>query len=224
MYAGVIIPFGIAYLLNIVVFIIVATVVLRRKENVTHRRKKLRKAFSVILLAVMFGIGWVFGILGLDDNSAISTIFQFLFIAIVGFQGFCIFLLYPCRNKDARDLWKKLFHHCTCCSISRCHNEQKRASIRNSHDQPRKGSSSPPSRFLMTLDNPQPSTNDVSAYVDAEILPPSRDDQHTEYKQILQASALDPMKEEPTTNNILLHPQIQQETILASSRESRATV
>ena len=178
----------------------------------------MRKAFSVVLLAVMFGIGWVFGILGLDDNSAISTIFQFLFIAIVGFQGFCIFLLYPCRNKDARDLWKKLFHRC---SVSCCHDEQKRASIRHFHDQPRKGSSFPP---LTILDNPQPSVNDISANVDAELLPPSRDDQHTEYKQTLQASALDPIKEEPTTNNNLLHPQIQQETILASSRESRATV
>lgn len=64
----------------------------------------------------MFGVGWIFGILGMDfgQGQALSLLFQFLFIIIVGFQGLFICLLYPCRSKDARVEWKKWFYYMTC--------------------------------------------------------------------------------------------------------------
>ena len=129
LYFGVITPFAIIYTLNVAVFLIIVSVVLRRKDknpNISNTRKNVRKAFIVFILALMFGIGWAFGILGSEGRNALSIVFQFLFIIIVGFQGLLIFLLYPCRSKDARDLWKKWFN---------CANEQSKSSTQKSHDQ-----------------------------------------------------------------------------------------
>ena len=36
------------------------------------------------------------------------------FIAVAGFQGFMLFLLFPCRSKHAREVWKKWFYYATC--------------------------------------------------------------------------------------------------------------
>ena len=214
MYGGVIAPFGIIYMLNMVVFVIVVTIVLRRKERsvkVSNQRKKMRKVFSVVILAVMFGIGWAFGILGLEDKNVLSIIFQFLFIIIVGFQGFFVFLLYPCRTKDARDLWKKWFYYATCCMC--CHDEHSKSSIQRSHNLHSQKSSSTPLKSLTftkpsSLDNPPPSMNDSTAFENPGFLPPSPDVQPGS-RPTLRATALDSIKEEPmtTTNQSLLHSQ-----------------
>ena len=135
LYFGVITPFTIIYTLNVIVFLIVVSIVLRRKdrsENKSNPRKKMRKAFIVFVLALMFGIGWAFGILGSEDRNALSIVFQFLFIIIVGCQGLLIFLLHPCRSKDALNLWKKWFCGVTCMH----HDEARKSSIQISRDQP----------------------------------------------------------------------------------------
>ena len=134
LYFGVIAPFAIIYAFNVVVFLIIVSVVLRRKDrnpNISNTKKNMRKAFIVFILALMFGIGWAFGILGSEGRNALSIVFQFLFIIIVGGQGLLIFLLYPCRSKDARDLWKKRFNCAICC----VHNEQSKSSTQKSHCQ-----------------------------------------------------------------------------------------
>lgn len=113
LYFGVITPFAIIYTFNMVVFLIIVNIILSRKDrngNKSNKRKKMKKGFIVFILALMFGIGWAFGILGSEDRNALSIAFQFLFIVIVGCQGLLIFLLYPCRSKAARNLWKKWLH------------------------------------------------------------------------------------------------------------------
>lgn len=65
----------------------------------------------------MFIVGWVFGVLGsrsVVSEPTLSRVFQFLFIAIVGFHGLLIFLLQPIRSKDARNVWIKWFYYLTC--------------------------------------------------------------------------------------------------------------
>ena len=126
----------IIYTLNVVVFLIIVSIVLRRKDrnkNKSNPRKKMRKAFIVFVLALMFGIGWAFGILGSEDRNALSIVFQFLFIILVGCQGLLIFLLHPCRSKDALNLWKKWFC-CAPCHVH-LHDEQSKSSIQKSHGQ-----------------------------------------------------------------------------------------
>ena len=118
-----------------VAFLIIVSIVLRRKdrnENKSNSRKKMRKAFIVFVLALMFGIGWAFGILGSEDRNALSIVFQFLFIILVGCQGLLIFLLHPCRSKDARNLWKKWFYCGPCLML---HDEQSKSSIQKCRDQ-----------------------------------------------------------------------------------------
>ena len=134
LYFGVITPFAIIYTLNVVVFLIIVSIALHRKDrnqNISNTRKNVRKAFIVFILALMFGIGWAFGILGSEGRNALSIVFQFLFIIIVGCQGLLIFLLYPCRSKDACNLWKKWFN----CAICYLHDEQSKSSTQKFHRQ-----------------------------------------------------------------------------------------
>jgi hypothetical protein len=84
--------------------------------------KPYKKAVIAFVLAVMFGIGWIFGVLGSDlGQGPLSQVFQFVFIFIVGFQGLLIFLLHPCRSKDVRSEWKKWFYYATCRSKVHLH-------------------------------------------------------------------------------------------------------
>ena len=78
--------------------------------------------------------GHLFGkhLLGSEDRNALSIVFQFVFIIIVGCQGLLIFLLHPCRSKDALNLWKKWFCGVTCMH----HDEARKSSIQISRDQP----------------------------------------------------------------------------------------
>lgn len=80
--------------------------------------KRVIKTMTLtFLLAIMFVVGWVFGVLGsraVGFGPVLSRVFQFLFIAIVGFHGLFIFLVQPVRSKDARNVWIKWFYYLTC--------------------------------------------------------------------------------------------------------------
>ena len=148
LYFGVITPFTIIYTLNVIVFLIIVSIVLRRKDRNENKSNPRKKAFIVFVLALMFGIGWAFDILGSEDSDALSIVFQFLFIIIVGLQGLFIFLLHPCRSKDALNLWKKRFCGVNCMH----HDEARKSSIQISHDQP-----TPPTFALVSFKVDPPS-------------------------------------------------------------------
>ena len=64
-------------------------------------------AFS---LAVLFGLGWGFGLAASGTASKEATfVFQLLFTIFVGCQGVLIFILHGIRKEEARNEWKKWF-------------------------------------------------------------------------------------------------------------------
>ena len=99
-------------------FVIILVSVLRhgtKKDGKESKMKRLmKKAIITLVLAIMFGIGWIFGILSSIPVAAFSIPARVLFVIIVAFQGLLIFLLHPCRTKDAHEEWKKWFHILTC--------------------------------------------------------------------------------------------------------------
>ena len=103
-----------------IMFVIILVSVLRhRNRNAEASKcKKAAKNISVsLVLATMFGVGWIFGVLGspaLSFGDVVGGVFQYTFIAVAGFQGFMFFLLFPCRSKHAREVWKKWFYYATC--------------------------------------------------------------------------------------------------------------
>lgn len=116
---GILAPFGITYIFNLVVFVIVVVTVQRHRNRIHGKMFKPKNFMKTIVvtfvLAVMFGVGWIFGVLGSAGlGPVISKACQFTFIAVVGFQGCLIFLLQPCRSTDARDEWKSWLDNLTC--------------------------------------------------------------------------------------------------------------
>ena len=185
------------------------TIVIRRKDRRESRSKmgkKLRKAFIVFVLAIMFGIGWAFGILGSENRNAVSVIFQILFVVIVGFQGLFIFLLYPCRTKDARDQWKRLFYSVTCCRHGR--DEQSKSSVPQVHNSPNKHNSSTSLKTLTftkssSIDYSHPSSNDSTGFMNVAFSPSpivqNVNVKELKVKSTMQASVFAAIEEEPTT-------------------------
>lgn len=130
-----------------------------------NQRKKANKVYVAFALALMFGIGWIFGILGSEDRNILSIIFQFLFIIFVGFQGFFIFLLHPCRSKEAHDLWKKWFYCVTC--RKHIYDEMVKASIKKMQELPSQNHSSAvlsnsTSTTTSSVGYAHPSTSDIA--------------------------------------------------------------
>ena len=116
---GIITPFGVIYIFNIIMFVIILVSVLHhgniKGEKEGKFKRILRRALITFVLAIMFGVGWVFGVLGSSGlPPAISRSCQFTFIFVITFQGLLIFLLHPCRSKDAREEWRRWFYYATC--------------------------------------------------------------------------------------------------------------
>lgn len=123
------------------IIIIVSLLFRKNKQEKTSRLKKIaKKTFIAFVLSLMFGLGWIFGILGAEEKHAISICFQFLFIVIVGFQGLFIFLFYSFRSKVAQDEWKKWYYYITC--RPKLYEERAKISIQRSPNRPSKQSSS----------------------------------------------------------------------------------
>ena len=82
------------------------------KNTLAFIRKNAIIAFT---LAILFGLGWGFGLVasGTPSEEATFTL-QLLFTIFVGCQGILIFVLHGIRKAEARDEWKKW------CSIVTC--------------------------------------------------------------------------------------------------------
>ena len=86
-----------------------------RNMNISHKEAdgKLslqsvkKNAVVAMSLAVVFGLGWAFGLAATIPVDELSFAFQALFCFAVGSQGLLIFLLHGVRNKDFRDFWIK---------------------------------------------------------------------------------------------------------------------
>lgn len=99
-------------------FSIVLVTVHRHRSRLDGGQSKPKRVVKTVVvtfvLVIMFGVGWIFGILGTTGfvHPGFSRTFQFAFIVVVGLQGFFFFLLQPCRSRDARNEWKKWLSCC----------------------------------------------------------------------------------------------------------------
>lgn len=110
---GFILPFAALYVFDWIMFIIIlASVIKQRRASVKVRQdssfKTHRENLTISLsLAIVFGLGWGFGLLSTSHSAEDVTItFQVLFSIFVGAQGILLFLLHGVRNPDARKTWK----------------------------------------------------------------------------------------------------------------------
>ena len=90
----------------------------RRPSSITEKstlafvRKNAMIAFS---LALLFGLGWGFGLAASGSPSEEATFtLQLLFTIFVGCQGILIFVLHGVRKAEARNKWKKWLYTVTC--------------------------------------------------------------------------------------------------------------
>ena len=112
-YFGLIVPFGLIYIFNFAVFIIIISSMIRRtnlQKNIANgdKHKKLKENFWITVgLTILFGVSWVFGMLataGLPDYIRIP--FDIVFTVLASLQGVFVFLFYCVRSPECRQLWK----------------------------------------------------------------------------------------------------------------------
>ena len=125
LYFGVIAPFALIFIFNLILFIIIMVSLTRRlyqrnkiKSDLAESKnlKELRQLIIIATsLSVLFGLGWVFGLVPQIQQQLISTISQYIFSILVGFQGVLIFILHGVRSAEARKQWKRWFYNLFCC-------------------------------------------------------------------------------------------------------------
>jgi hypothetical protein len=112
---GFIVPFLILYIFDWIMFAIIITSILKKRraanklESQSNFKLYRENLIIALSLAVVFGLGWGFGLLATSYPVEELTItFQVLFSIFVGAQGALLFLLHGVRNSDARGVWKRL--------------------------------------------------------------------------------------------------------------------
>ena len=107
--AVVLAPIGVVMVFNIVMAIIAFRVVIKqnRKKYFQGSEKHLKRMavktlITVVWLVVLFGLGWIFGLLTIRQVSVVS---KYIFVIINGFQGLYFFFFICLLQKEARDFW-----------------------------------------------------------------------------------------------------------------------
>ena len=122
-------PFGVIYILNWILFIIIFVSLCRKKnaksftsgDKKGEMRKKLKQQFIIALtLSLLFGLGWGVGFAATTSISvlAVSATLQAIFIFLTGFQGVLIFVMQCVRSEDARKEWQRWGRAVTCNKIT----------------------------------------------------------------------------------------------------------
>lgn len=113
---GFLLPFLLLYIFDWIMFLVIFKSIKTHKEFINSQKensrfKNLRDKFiGALSLAVMFGLGWGFGLLATSyPVEEITITIQVLFSIFVGIQGVLLFLIHGIRNPDARRVWKRLF-------------------------------------------------------------------------------------------------------------------
>ncbi|XP_059543979.1 adhesion G-protein coupled receptor G7 isoform X2 [Myotis daubentonii] len=111
LYWSFILPMTIILTSNVALFIfIMVKVVWKNNQNLTSTKKvsSLKKVFSTLSIAVIFGITWILGFFTLLSNENISKISSYLFCIFNTTQGLQIFVLYTVRTKIFQNEASKL--------------------------------------------------------------------------------------------------------------------
>ena len=116
-YFGLILPFGVIYIFNIALFVIILGNFIRRpnvqkEAQKVGQLKRLKENFWVSVgLFVLFGVSWVFGMLataGLPNYIRIG--FDVIFTILASLQGLFVFLFYCLKSPECRRLWMDWLH------------------------------------------------------------------------------------------------------------------
>ena len=118
-YVGILVPFVLIYIFNLVVFSVIITSLLKQvyhkkkampdKElNTKHEYRKI--AVIAFCLAIMFGLAWIFALLVPIPVEAISIASQYLFGIFIAIQGVLYFILHGIRAPEARKFWLRLIY------------------------------------------------------------------------------------------------------------------
>lgn len=120
-------PFGIIYLLNWVIFITIFVKLLLKKtvkkslDKKKEAKTKLRQQFIIALtLSLLFGLGWGFGF-AITTSIGVDWIvitLQAFFIILTSFQGLLIFVMQCARSEDARKEWQRWVRAVTCNKVT----------------------------------------------------------------------------------------------------------
>lgn len=81
-----------------------------RKKFIQGGEKHLKKLvfksiISITWLIVLFGLGWMFGLLTIREAS---PVFKYLFVLFSAFHGVYFFLFICILQKEARDFWTRI--------------------------------------------------------------------------------------------------------------------
>ncbi len=80
----------------------------------SSRSVVLRHLLIAVVLSLLFGLGWAFGLIG--TSSLPEEVFipaQYIFSIFVGLQGVFIFIFHGIRSPDAREEWRRWWYTVT---------------------------------------------------------------------------------------------------------------
>ena len=111
---GLILPLGVIYIFNWVIFTIIMMKLLRRnkvtKVDMLNTRVLKQNFIVAVGLSLLFGLGWGFGLTATSSNTKeVTFAFQVIFSLFVGSQGIVIFFFHGLRSPDFQKVWKSVF-------------------------------------------------------------------------------------------------------------------
>lgn len=122
---GFVAPFIIIYIFNWVMFILIMVSLCRHSAGIVKKTDTSnwctvlgRHLLIALILSVMFGFGWIFGLIGTsllrEELGAFSTASQYIFSIFIAFQGVLLFIFHAIRSPESREEWKKWYYTITC--------------------------------------------------------------------------------------------------------------
>ena len=119
---GLLVPFGVIYVFNWIMYIGIIVSVLRRrnmKKEIGMKHQQWKENLVItITLSVLFGLGWVSGLLASTDIKVdyVRVPFEWVFTILNCLQGVLIFYVYCLRPPEIR---RKLFSPFLACKSSK---------------------------------------------------------------------------------------------------------
>ena len=113
-YISLLIPFG---LMVIAIFIMNSIIIIiLLKQRLLTKSERTPQLLRSILLALLFTLGWAFGLAKSFATDTYAILFECLFLLFGALLGIYIFLIYCVMSNMVRTkVWKKWFEKATCC-------------------------------------------------------------------------------------------------------------